>query len=66
MSKEKFGMWGKTGYCSPGGDPVWRCPFCKSEESVHVYGIETQKYRMEECPVCHARLYYPGETYTKP
>ena len=30
------------GYCTPGGDPVWRCSNCEKGE--HVYGVEHNSY----------------------
>lgn len=55
----KRGEWVKVhGYCTPGGAPVWRCPFCKSKESEHVSGIEIN-HSWHYCPECGARLKHP-------
>ena len=43
------------GVMTPGGDPLVKCPFCKSEDSVHLIGIEMPKH-WNYCPVCGAEL----------
>ena len=60
-SKEiKTGYWETvSGVLTPGGDPLYRCPFCKSRESEHLNGIEFPEYK-EECPSCGAKLKYGG------
>ena len=44
-----------SGVFTPGGDPLKRCPYCKSEESEHIDGIENQ-CRWNWCPVCGAKM----------
>ena len=46
------------GVLTPGGDPVYVCPFCHSEESEHLGGIENPR-RWYYCPVCGASLEVP-------
>lgn len=48
-----------SGYCTPGGDPVWCC--CKCGKGIHVYGIEHSTYgagvadgQWVACPNCGA------------
>lgn len=56
------GHWVKvSGYCTPGGDPVWRCSECG--KGVHVYGIEHGTYGADvsdgqwvACPNCGADM----------
>ena len=56
----KAGYWIKmSGYCTPGGDPVWCCSECG--KGVHVYGTETSTYGKDiadhqwvTCPNCGA------------
>lgn len=50
-----------SGYCTPGGDPVWRCSECG--KGMHVYGIEHGSYGADvadgqwvACPNCGARM----------
>lgn len=49
------------GYCTPGGDPVWRCSECG--KGIHVYGIEHGTYGADiadgqwvACPNCGAKM----------
>lgn len=52
------GYWEKLkGLFTPGGDPLYRCPICKSEESEHFHGVERYSNR-HYCPTCGARLEY--------
>ena len=56
----KHGKWVHvSGYCTPGGDPVWRCSECG--KGIHVYGIEHGTYGADiadrqwvACPNCGA------------
>lgn len=58
----KHGRWMKVhGYCTPGGDPVWRCSVCG--KGMHVYGIEHRTYGADvaegqwvACPNCGAKM----------
>lgn len=50
-----------TGFCTPGGDPVWMCSECG--EGMHVYGIEHGSYGSDiadhqwvACPNCGALM----------
>lgn len=43
------------GVVTPGGDPLVRCPVCKSRDSEHLIGIECHR-RWKWCPVCGERL----------
>lgn len=60
--ERKTGRWiHVTGYCTPGGDPVWACSECGKGE--HVYGIEYQTYshnvsdgQWVSCPNCGADM----------
>ena len=60
------GQWVKVhGFCTPGGDPVWRCSVCG--KGMHVYGIEHGSYGADiadsqwgACPNCGAKM--DGET----
>jgi len=62
IEERKKGTWiHVTGYCTPGGDPVWACSECGKGE--HVYGIEYQTYshnvsdgQWVACPNCGARM----------
>lgn len=62
IEERKKGEWiHVTGYCTPGGDPVWACSECGKGE--HVYGIEYQTYshnvsdgQWVSCPNCGARM----------
>lgn len=62
IEERKTGKWiHVTGYCTPGGDPVWACSECGKGE--HVYGIEYQTYshnvsdgQWVSCPNCGARM----------
>lgn len=52
----RHGRWEKVlGVLTPGGDPLVRCPYCKSRESEHLRGIETHM-RWNYCPVCGAKM----------
>ena len=52
------GFWEQVhGLFTPGGDPLYRCPICKSEESEHLHGIECYRNR-HYCPTCGAKLEY--------
>ena len=64
-SEQKKGKWLKIGgYCSPGGDPVWKCSECG--KGIHVYGIEANSYNGDitdghqwiACPNCGAKMEY--------
>ena len=44
-----------TGVMTPGGDPLLRCPFCKSKESHHMGGIEFPQ-DWDYCPKCGADM----------
>ena len=63
----KHGKWVRvSGYCTPGGDPVWKCSECG--KGVHVYGIEHGTYGADisdgqwvACPNCGAII--DGEEY---
>lgn len=48
-------------YFTPGGDPLWICPKCKSKKSRHCYGVEKINSPMHECPNCGEKLLYPWE-----
>lgn len=61
--ERKKGYWVKiNGYCTPGGDPVWRCSECG--KGIHVYGIEANTYNCDytdghqwvACPNCGADM----------
>ena len=50
-----------TGFCTPGGDPVWKCSECG--KGMHVYGIEHGSYGSDiadhqwvACPNCGALM----------
>lgn len=43
------------GVMTPGGDPLVRCPVCKSRESEHLIGIESPRH-WKYCPICGERL----------
>lgn len=43
------------GVMTPGGDPLLRCPFCRSEESHHMGGIEFPQH-WSFCPNCGADM----------
>ena len=50
-----------TGFCTPGGDPVWMCSECG--KGMHVYGIEHGSYVSDiadhqwvACPNCGALM----------
>ena len=44
-----------SGVLTPGGDPLKRCPFCKSRESEHLDGVEFSCH-WNYCPNCGAEL----------
>ena len=58
VEERKTGKWIQVhGYCTPGGDPVWKCSVCGKGE--HVYGIEHGTYGADisdgqwvACPNC--------------
>ena len=61
--ERKKGKWVKVnGYCTPGGDPVWKCSECG--KGIHVYGIEANSYNCDytdghqwvACPNCGADM----------
>ena len=43
------------GVLTPGGDPLKRCPYCKSRESEHLDGIEHPS-RWMFCPICGTKM----------
>ena len=43
------------GVLTPGGDPLLRCPICKSRESEHLCGIECRTV-WHYCPNCGAKM----------
>ena len=43
------------GVLTPGGDPLLRCPYCRSRESEHLCGIECS-IEWDFCPKCGAKL----------
>lgn len=61
------GEWVKVhGFCTPGGDPVWKCSNCG--KGMHVYGVEHGSYGADiadnqwvACPNCGAVMI--GERY---
>lgn len=54
----KQGVWEHVhGVFTPGGDPMFRCPFCHGRYSEHVSGIESHKV-WNYCPVCGVKLTY--------
>ena len=44
------------GVLTPGGDPLLRCPRCKSRESEHLGGIECNRTHWICCPICGAHM----------
>ncbi len=57
MNENKEGYWEHVyGVSTPGGSPVWKCPFCGKDE--HVMGIEVRRYRHNVCKNCGAKLEY--------
>jgi len=40
------------GVITPGGDPLLRCPRCRSRESEHCGGIECNRAHWNYCPIC--------------
>lgn len=42
------------GAFTPGGDPIGRCPICKSSESIHNIGVEGPHWNF--CPICGAQM----------
>ena len=48
------------GVLTPGGDPLKRCPFCKSRESEHLDGIEYPSHWVY-CPICGAKMDGKGD-----
>ena len=58
VAEVKYGQWENVlGVLTPGGDPLYRCPFCKSRESEHLNGIECRTV-FNYCPKCGAKLEY--------
>lgn len=52
----KHGEWETVhGVLTPGGDPLKRCPYCKSRESEHLDGVEHPS-RWMFCPICGAKM----------
>lgn len=50
-----------NGFCTPGGDPVWKCAKCG--KGIHVYGIEHVSYGKDvsdhqwvACPNCGRKV----------
>ena len=57
----RHGVWETVhGVLAPGGDPLKRCPYCKSRESEHLDGIEHPS-RWMFCPICGAKMDGKGE-----
>lgn len=55
---ERRGVWEKlNGFLTPGGDPLYQCPYCHSEKSRHLNGVESRK-DWAFCPACGAELIY--------
>ena len=52
------------GVLTPGGDPLLRCPICKSRESEHLCGIECRTV-WHYCPNCGAKMDGDGNGTTK-
>lgn len=46
-----------TGSFTPGGDPAYIYPKCKSKESEHIHGIESH-ITWNYCPICGTKLEY--------
>lgn len=44
------------GVLTPGGDPLLRCPRCRSRESEHLGGIECNRAHWNYCPICGAHM----------
>ena len=44
------------GVLTPGGDPLLRCPRCRSRESEHLGGIECDRPHWNYCPHCGAHM----------
>lgn len=52
----RHGEWETVkGVLTPGGDPLLRCPYCKSRESEHLCGVEHPS-RWIFCPICGAKM----------
>lgn len=52
----KHGTWETVhGVLTPGGDPLKRCPFCRSRESEHLDGVEHYCH-WNFCPTCGAKM----------
>lgn len=45
------------GVITPGGDPLYVCPICRSRYSEHINGVESHCH-WNYCPVCGIRLEY--------
>lgn len=58
--ERKKGKWIKVhGFCTLGGDPVWKCSECG--KGVHVYGVESYRTDISDgqwkaCPGCGAEM----------
>ena len=56
ITQVKHGEWEVVkGVLTPGGDPLLRCPYCRSRESEHLCGVEHPSNWLY-CPVCGAKL----------
>ena len=52
----EYGEWEVVhGVMTPGGDPLLRCPFCRSNERHHMGGIEFPQH-WDFCPKCGADM----------
>ena len=61
VAEVRHGEWETVhGVLTPGGDPLKRCPYCKSRESEHLDGIEYPS-RWMFCPICGAKMDGKGE-----
>jgi DNA-directed RNA polymerase subunit RPC12/RpoP len=60
VQSRKKGKWIEVhGFCTPGGDPVWKCSECG--KGVHVCGVETYRTDISDgqwkaCPGCGAEM----------
>ena len=58
--ERKKGRWIEMhGFCTPGGDPVWKCSECG--KGIHVCGVETYRTDISDgqwkaCPGCGAEM----------
>jgi len=56
VAPAKHGTWETVhGVLTPGGDPLKRCPFCRSRESEHLDGVEHYCH-WNFCPTCGANM----------